>query len=121
MSHHLGEFEQLILWSVLRLGAEAYGVTIQGEIEGRTARSVSPGSIYTTLGRLESKGLVRSWLGESTAGRSGRRRKYYALEPEGAAALHDSYSSVLQAAEGLVPRLAGIVDASDQRGRGSDE
>ena len=56
----LGEFEQLVLFAVLRLDEDASGVAIHDEIEARTGRDVSPGAIYTTLGRLEERGLVRS-------------------------------------------------------------
>ena len=56
----LGEFEQLVLFAVLRLDQDASGVAIHDEIEARTGRDVSPGAIYTTLGRLEERGLVRS-------------------------------------------------------------
>lgn len=104
---YLGEFEQLILFALLRLGEEAYGVTVRKEIEQRTGRSVSSGAIYTALGRLEGRGYVSSRVGESTSSRGGRRRKYYVVEKEGARALHDTYSTVRVMARGLVPRLAG--------------
>ncbi len=58
----LGEFEQVILFSVLRLGDEAYGVAIRDVIKDQTGRTVSSGAIYTTLGRLEERGLVASHL-----------------------------------------------------------
>ena len=77
---HLGEFEQLILFSVLHLGDDAFGVSIREAIEERTGREVSAGAIYTTLGRLEDRGLVVSRVGEPTPGRAGRPRKYYTLE-----------------------------------------
>ena len=68
---YLGEFEQLILFSVLQLGDDAYGVSIRETIEERAGRIVSSGAIYTTLGRLEARGLVRSRT-ERPQGRSGR-------------------------------------------------
>ncbi len=106
---HLGAFEQLILFSVLQLEDEACGVSIRENIEERTQRTVSIGAIYTTLGRLEERGLVRSRT-EEPRGRTGRPRKYYALSPEGARDLRESYASIQSMAGGLIPdldRLAG--------------
>lgn len=107
--NYLGEFEQLILFSVLLLGDEAYGVSIRETIEERTGRTVSSGAIYTTLGRLEERGLVTSRLGEGTAG-PGRPRKYYALEPGGARALKEAYETIQSMAGGLIPALSRLVD-----------
>ncbi len=106
---YLGAFEQLILFSVLQLEDEAYGVSIRENIEERTGRTVSIGAIYTTLGRLEERGLVRA-RAEKPRARTGRPRKYYALSPEGARDLRESYTSIQSMAGGLIPeldRLAG--------------
>ena len=108
MPSHLGEFEQLILFALLRLGDDAYGVTIRQEIEARTGRPVSAGAVYTTLGRLEKRDFVSSRVGESVPQRAGRRRKYYHLEAKGAEVLHSSYERVREMARGLVPKLAGL-------------
>src|SRR5438045_7287769 len=89
----LGDFEQLVLLGVLRLGDEAYGAAIRGEIHERSGRNVSINAVYTTLERLEDKGLLRSWVGEPTAERGGRRRKFYALKPAGEAALRQAYNA----------------------------
>ena len=67
----LGEFEQLLLIALVRLGPDAYGATIRREIESRTARRLSISAVYTTLERLEQKGLVRSWIGDPTPQRAG--------------------------------------------------
>ena len=107
---YLGEFEQLILYSVLRLGDEAYGVAIRETIEERTGREVSSGAIYTTLGRLEERGLVKSSVGEPVAGRAGRPRKHYRLEPEGARALIDAHETIRAVAGGLLPKLARLAE-----------
>lgn len=107
---YLGEFEQLILFSVLRLGDDAYGVSIREAIEERTGRAVSSGAIYTTLGRLEERGLVTSRVGDPTPGRAGRPRKYYALKPAGARALMDAYETIQAMAGGLIPKLAELVE-----------
>ena len=86
----MGEFEQLVLLAVLRLGNHAYGVEIREEIERRTGRDVSYGAVYTTLDRLGTKGFVAFDLGESTPERGGRARKYFRVEPAGKAALRDA-------------------------------
>ena len=62
----LGDFEQLTMLAVLRLEEDAYGAAIQREIESQTGRLVSVNAIYTTLDRLEAKGLLRSWIGDPT-------------------------------------------------------
>jgi len=105
---NLGEFEQLILFSVLQLGEGAFGVSIRETIEDRTGREVSSGAIYTTLGRMEDRGLVVSCVGEPTPGRAGRPRKYYSLEPAGAKALLDSYAAIQAMAGDLVPLLRDL-------------
>ena len=83
----LGEFEYLLLLAVLRLGEGAYGVTMRREIEERTGRPVTLGSIYPTMDRLEAKGLVRSTMSEPTKKRGGRSRRFFRLEPAGREAL----------------------------------
>src|SRR4026209_1547220 len=87
----LGDFEQLVLLGVLRLDTEAYGAAIRQEIHARSGRDVSINAVYTTLDRLERKGLLRSWGGAPTPQRGGRRRKFYALRPGGLAALRQAY------------------------------
>jgi PadR family transcriptional regulator PadR len=106
---YLGEFEQLILYSVVLLEDDAFGVAIRETIEERTGRVVSAGAIYTALGRLEERGLVRSWVGEPGSG-PGRPRKYYAIEPAGARALMESYETISAMAGGLIPKLASLAD-----------
>src|SRR5215470_9518015 len=86
----LGEFEQLLLLAVVRLGDEAYGVTIRREIESRTGREVAIGALYTALDRLERKGFVRSAMSAPTAERGGRSRRHFRIKPAGAAALRQS-------------------------------
>jgi DNA-binding PadR family transcriptional regulator len=101
----LGDFEQLVLMGVLRLGDDAYGAAIRQEIHARSGRDVSINAVYTTLDRLEGKGLLRSWVGEPTAQRGGRRRKFYALRPSGVLALRHAYHAFTAMAEGLEDRL----------------
>lgn len=106
MPQRLGEFEQLLLLALVRLGDEAYGVTIRREIEQRTGRrNVSAGAVYTALERLEARGLVRSTWGEPTAERGGKRKKFYRIEPLGMKALSRSYTALQQMARGLAPKL----------------
>ena len=101
----LGDFEQLVLFGVLRLGEDAYGAAIRQEIHARSGRDVSINAVYTTLDRLESKGLLKSWTGEPTPQRGGRRRKFYALRPAGMAALRQAYLAFNAMADGLEGRL----------------
>jgi DNA-binding PadR family transcriptional regulator len=112
MSLHVGEFEQLILFALLRLRDDAYGVTVRREIEARTGRDVSQGAVYTALNRLEERGFVSSRTADATPERGGRRRKYYALEPLGARALHRAYTEVQVMASGVVPRLAELAESA---------
>jgi len=101
----LGDFEQLVLLGVLRLGDEAYGAAIRQEIHARSGRDVSINAVYTTLDRLEAKGLLRSWIGAPTAQRGGRRRKFYALRPAGVTAMRHAYQAFRAMADGLEGRL----------------
>ena len=66
----LGEFEQVVLLAILRLEKQAYGVSIRAEIAACTGREPAPGALYTTLDRMEEKGIVRSWFGEATPGQT---------------------------------------------------
>jgi PadR family transcriptional regulator PadR len=102
---HLGDFEQILLFAVLRLGEDANGGAIRAEIERRIGRVISPGATYTALDRLEERGFVTSWIGETAPARGGRRRKYYRLTAYGARALERSYSDLRDMATGLLPRL----------------
>lgn len=106
---YLGEFEQLILFSVLQLEDDAYGLAIRETIEERTGRTVSSGAIYTVLGRLEERGLVASRT-ESSRSRRGRPRKYYRLRREGARALKESYSTIQAMAGGVISKLGELAE-----------
>lgn len=105
MSDSLGEFEQLVMFAVLRLDDAAYGASIRQELQERAARDVSPGAIFTTLERLEGRGLVASRYGEPTAERGGRRKRFYRLRPDGRRALAKSFEITRRMAEGLEPKL----------------
>jgi PadR family transcriptional regulator PadR len=103
----LGDFEQLVLLGVARLELHesAYGAAIRQEIHARSGRDVSINAVYTTLDRLENKGVLKSWVGEPTPQRRGRRRKFYALRPAGVAALRQAYRAFTAMADGLQSRL----------------
>ena len=102
---NLGEFEQLLLFALLHLKDDAYGVRIREAIEARTGRVVSPGAVYTALDRLERRCLVASRLGDPTAQRGGKRKRYYRLEAAGAALLRESQHALRRMARGLKPEL----------------
>lgn len=89
MKGYLGEFEELVLLTVASLHGEAYGVAIQQAIESRSSRTISIGALHSTITRLEEKGFLRSWLGEPTQERGGRRKRYYEVTQAGKATLHE--------------------------------
>jgi DNA-binding PadR family transcriptional regulator len=87
---YLGEFEQLLLLAVLRLDVTAFAPDIARELEARAGRSVSRGHLYTSLDRLEDKGLLRWKVASSTAVRDGLPRRVYTVTPVGVGALRAS-------------------------------
>jgi len=101
----VGEFEQLVLLALLRLGDQAYGIPITEEIQRRAKRDVALASVYKTLDRLEQKGFVASTLGPPTAARGGRRKKYLRLQPAGLHALKASIRANRNLAAGLPLQL----------------
>jgi PadR family transcriptional regulator len=101
----LGDFEQLILLALMRLGPDAYGATVRREIEEHAGREVSISAVYTTLDRLERKGLVRSRIGAPTPERGGRRRRHFELLPLGARSLRDAYRALTGMTAGIERRL----------------
>ncbi len=101
----LGEFEQLVLLAILRLGDDAYGVPIVDEIEDRTNRSVSRPAVYIALRRLGKKRLVSSSLAEPTPEQGGRAKTYYRVEKAGLALLTESRRDLLNMCDGLSPVL----------------
>ena len=113
MGKALGEFEQLVLFALLELGDDAYGVSIRRMIEERTGRSLSAGAVYTTLKRLENRGLVRGRFGPPTPTRGGRRKRCYELLPEGARTLKTSYDNLSAMARGLLPRLDALAEPGE--------
>jgi PadR family transcriptional regulator PadR len=102
---YLGEFEQIVLLAVLRLGKNAYGVTILEEIEQRTGRSVMIGAVYATLDRLENKRYISSRVGSPTPERGGRAKRFFKVTGQGSAALERSREILQNMWAGLDPLL----------------
>lgn len=104
---HLGEFEQLLLYALLRVGSSEFasGLDIGRAIEARTGRAISPGAVYTGLSRLESRRLVASRLGEPSPARGGKRRRLYRITAPGARMLATSHAALAEMARGLAPKL----------------
>jgi PadR family transcriptional regulator PadR len=90
-----------MLTSAVRLGEDAYGVAIRLDIENATGRPCSIGALYTTLDRLESKGLVKTWTGEATPRRGGRPKRMVRATPQGVEAAAAFYDTVLRASRGI--------------------
>lgn len=101
MAEFLGEFEQLVLLALVRLGPDAYGVTICDDIAERSGRAVSLGAVYKTLDRLETKGFVGTWLGDPTAERGGRRKKHFKVLAAGQRALKASLAALRRMTDGI--------------------
>ncbi len=99
----LGAFEEIVLLALVHLGDNAYGMTIRREIEDRSGRAVSIGAVYSTLDRLESKGLVSSTYSNGSQARRGRAKRYFKLEPEGAKSLSRSSEILANMWRGLEP------------------
>jgi len=98
---HLGGFEHVVILALLRLREKAYGVTVRQEIEARTSREVSIGAVYATLDRLEAKGYVKSHLGEPTAARGGRSKRFFRVTSDGLAAVNRTHRALSRLSEGL--------------------
>src|SRR5437660_9282504 len=97
----LGEFEYLMLTAAARLGDGAYGVAIRDAIEDATGRRCSTGALYTTLDRLEDKGLVKTWMGDPTPQRGGRPKRMVRVTGKGAEAAAEFYSTVTRVSHGV--------------------
>jgi PadR family transcriptional regulator, regulatory protein PadR len=102
----LGEFEHVVLLAILRLGDNAYAVSVRDEILQCTGRDVSRGSVYITLDRLETKGFLRSRLADPTPERGGRAKRFYELRPRAVDALKESRRALVALWRGLERVLA---------------
>src|SRR3984957_13363215 len=97
----LGEFEYLLITAAARLGDDAYGASIREEIEATTGRKCSIGALYTTVDRLETKGLLRTWMGDATPQRGGRAKRMVQVTAAGAEAAKDFYEAVTRVSRGV--------------------
>jgi DNA-binding PadR family transcriptional regulator len=105
----MGDFEQIVLLAILRVGEDAYGVTIRAEIELCTGRDPAPGALYTTLDRLEDKGFVTSRLGDPTPQRGGRAKRFFTVTASGLEAVARAQESYRRLLLGLT--LPGVAHA----------
>lgn len=106
---YLGEFEMKVMMALLRLGANAYGMTIRREISERTGRDVSIGAIYATLDRMERKGYVSSHKGEATPERGNRAKRYFKIEAPGKRVLDASWNALDNMREGLNDGVTALI------------
>jgi PadR family transcriptional regulator, regulatory protein PadR len=97
----LGEFEYLLVSAAARLGEDAYGAAMRQEIETLTGRRCSLGALYTTLDRLEGKGIVETWMGEATAERGGRAKRMVRVTAKGIEEAKEFYGAVNAISQGL--------------------
>jgi DNA-binding PadR family transcriptional regulator len=100
----LGSLEHIVLLALIRLGDNAYGMTVRREIEARTGRDLSIGAIYATLERLEGKGYIRSEVGEPTTERGGRAKRLFRINTSGEAALDSSHQALRSMTAGIARR-----------------
>src|SRR5258708_37462149 len=97
----LGEFESLSITAAAGLGENAYGAAIREEIEASTERRCSMGALYTTIDRLEAKGLLKTWMGEATPQRGGRAKRMVRVTPKGVQAAKDFYDAITRVSRGV--------------------
>ena len=100
-SAYLGEFEQVVLLSILQMESEAFALPVLQELDERAGRRVSRGALYKTLERLEAKGLLSWDLEEATPGRGGHPRRLFAVTPDGIVALQQSRNTLFRLWDGL--------------------
>jgi DNA-binding PadR family transcriptional regulator len=93
---YLGELEHMILLAILRLGREAYGISIRDELESEVGREVSRSAAYITLERLTKKGYLAARMGEPSPERGGRAKRYYEVTPAGREALRESGQALMR-------------------------
>jgi PadR family transcriptional regulator, regulatory protein PadR len=97
----LGSLEHIVLLAVMHLGADAYGMTVRRRIEAATGRDLSIGAVYATLARLEAKGLIKSNVGEPTAARGGRAKRYLRMTAPGIRAVRATHEIIQKMSAGL--------------------
>ncbi len=92
----IGEFEYVLITAAAGIGENAYGAAIREEIESATGRRCSIGALYTTIERLEKKGLLKTWMGEATPQRGGRSKRMVRVTPKGVQAAKGFYDAVIR-------------------------
>jgi PadR family transcriptional regulator len=97
----LGEFEYLLIAAAVRLGDEAYGAAIRQEIEQATKTNCSIGALYTTIDRLETKGLLKTWMGDATPERGGRAKRMVRVTARGTKEASNFYDAVVRVSRGV--------------------
>ena len=119
----LGEFEYVLITTAAGLGQNAYGVAIRDEMEATIQRKCSMGALYTTMDRLEAKGLLQTWVGEATPQRGGRGKRMVRVTPQGVRAAKEDHVKLarlywftvefglINTAKGLKTYGAGIVSS----------
>jgi PadR family transcriptional regulator, regulatory protein PadR len=101
----LGDLEQLVLLAILHLGDDAYGVTIAGVLRDKAGRDLAMATVYTTLERLEAKRYLDSRLGDPTAARGGKRKRFFRVNAAGERAVRESLSALNALTAGLGRRF----------------
>jgi PadR family transcriptional regulator, regulatory protein PadR len=96
----LGEFEYLLITAAAGLGDNAYGAAVREEIAANTNRKCSIGALYTTIDRLETKGLLKTWMSDATPQRGGRAKRMIRVTPRGVQAAKDFYDEVMRVSRG---------------------
>ena len=96
----IGEFEYLLITAAAKLNDQAYGAAIREEIEAATGETCSIGALYTTIDRLEKKGLLKTWMGEATPQRGGRAKRMIRITAKGAQEATDFYNAVIRISRG---------------------
>src|ERR1700682_6276643 len=97
----IGEFEYLLITAAVRLGDDAYGAAIREEIAATTGRRCSIGALYTTVDRLETKGLLKTWMGDATPQRGGRSKRMIRVTAKGVQAAKAFYDAVARVSRGV--------------------
>ena len=108
----LGEFEYIVMLSLLRMGEDAYGMTIRLDIELRTGRPVAVGAVYAALDRLEEKSYITSREGETTRGRGSRSKTYFKITKSGLHALRETHMIFRRMERGTETRLGPAMRTS---------
>lgn len=98
----LGEFEYILITAAVSLGDDAYGAAIREEIETSAHRKCSIGALYSTIDRLEAKGLLKTWMGEATPERGGRAKRMVQVTPSGVRAAKEFYETMLRVSRNAV-------------------